>query len=83
MKKVLSKLFTLWFGNTGIHFRFTSNLDQEKQSIYMYNFAFKTYRSSKCGFSCTQMDVWISLTAGGVKGVNIDVCNYDFLLYSV
>jgi hypothetical protein len=49
----------------------------------MYNFSFESYRSRKCGLSCTQMDVWISLKAGEAKDVNIDVCNEDFLLWYV
>ena len=83
MKEVLSVLLTLRFGNTGIHFRFTSHLAQERQSNSMYNFAFKSYRSRKCGLSSTQMDVWISLMTGEAKVANIDFCNEYFLLCSV
>jgi len=49
----------------------------------MYNFAFKSYRSRKCGLSSTQMDVWISLMTGEAKVANIDFCNEYFLLCSV
>jgi len=56
IKEVLSKLLTLRFGNRGIHFRFTLCLEHEIQSNSMYNFAFKNYRSRKCGLSCKRID---------------------------